>query len=358
MRKLFVIDKNRNDDYSKELLCAFEKISASEGKAESISLDQLDSSIEGKDVVISNGLIDEWHNKLKRLGCVSIVFDALKEFAPLADIVIDHRANNKSANYGTEQYSLTGNPKFDFNAVADLVKKLSWDTDFWGLGYGQIKSKTLTENVYHKVEHYARANDIKFLEFLCDADDQQNIFTAEKLGFHLGDIRITFDVKGKRVDMEPLPEGMHYGIAEERHIDELKRISKDLYKISRYYYDGHFDKQKVSEFYNAWVEKAVRGTFDHICYCVFEGDKPIGFATFRYLTPGNALFGLGAFSNEYQGLQLGRKLFRHVININAEEKGITYVTSTTQGRNYMTQRMHQSIDFRTASIELWFHKWL
>ncbi|MCW3127533.1 MAG: putative acetyltransferase [Bacteroidetes bacterium] len=360
MKKLFVSDKNRGDDYANELAYAYEKLKAAEGNLDIITPAGLNEGLlEEKqiDVVISNGLTAEWHNVLKSKGYVSIVFDTLDPYEQLADIVIDYKANNSTVNYGTAQFSLMSNPAFDFAPVADLVKKLQWDTEFWGYGVGNIKSKTLTENIYYKSEKAARESGINVLEYLCSCDDRESLRTAEDLGFHLSDIRLTFDMKAVKIKIDPLPEGLTYGLAEERHIPELIDISKDLYRESRYYFDGGFDKKRVSDFYNIWVGNAVKGTFDHLCYCIFDGDRPVGFATFRHYGPQTGYIGLAGFTNVNKGQGLGKKLFSHLIN-ESVDKGMTKMVTATQGRNYTAQRLFQSIGFKTCLAELWYHKWL
>ena len=360
MQKLFVIDKDRTDDYGKELLFALEKSKASDEKVAFIYSEDLKLSLlqeKNIDVLISNGLSVEWHYTLRGWGCVSIVFDVLDTYVSLADIVIDHKANNQISNFGTSDFSLFDNPNFNFNEIANLVKKLDWDTDFFGLGVGYVSSRNLTENIYQKINKFSTVNDIRILEYLCNCHDRRSVIAAERQGFHFVDIRLTFEVKTKEMQLEALPEGFSYGIAEPTHIEELKRIGSNIYKDSRYYFDGNFDIQKINEFYRGWVEKAVLGTFDHICYCIFKGDQPVGFSTLRYSKHESASIGLVGFSEDFQGLGLGKKLMNHVID-ECAKKGVKKIFVVTQGRNYTAQRLYQAAGFKTFSTELWYHKWL
>jgi GNAT superfamily N-acetyltransferase len=359
MKKLFVLDKDREDDYSKELLYALEKAKATVPDVEFIYLDQLRLSLlqeKHVDVVISNGMTPEWHYTLKGLGCVSIVFDVQDTYVPLSDIVIDPKANNKIGNFGTSDYSLLDNPNFDFNDISNLVKKLAWDTDFFGFGIGYISSRNLTDNIYNKVHKFAVDNDVRVLEYLCNCHDQESVRVAEKQDFHFVDIRLTFEITPKPIH-EEMPDGFTMGVAQPSHIKELRRLSSNLYKNSRYYFDGNFDPEKVDEFYQSWTEKAVLGTFDNVCYCVFKDDKPVGFSTLRFHDAVSANFGLSGFLPEFQGLGLARKVFNHSINACAE-RGIKKLFTVTQGRNYGSQRLFQSVGFKTYSTELWYHKWL
>jgi dTDP-4-amino-4,6-dideoxy-D-galactose acyltransferase len=360
MQKLFVIDKGRVDDYGKELLYALEKAKVSDIKADFIYADQLELNMlqeRNVDVLISNGLSPEWHYILKGLGCVSIVFDVLHSFVTLADIVIDHKANNQISNFGTSDFSLFDNPNFNFNEIANLVKKLAWDTDFFGVGVGYVSSRNLTENIYKKIHKFSHSNDVKILEYLCNCHDRESVQVAERQGFHFVDIRLTFEVKTKQIDQEALSEGFTYGLGKSEHIEELKKVGSNIYKDSRYYFDGHFDHQKINEFYRGWIEKAILGTFDDLCYCIFKGDRPIGFCTLRYTKQEAANIGLVGFSEDFQGLGLGKKLMNHVINESAA-KNIKKIFVVTQGRNYTAQRLYQSAGFKTFSTELWYHKWL
>lgn len=118
------------DDYGKDLLYALEKAKTHNTKADFIYVNQLKLSLLQEkriDVLISNGLSAEWYYTLKGLGCVSIVFDVLDDFISLADIVIDHKANNQISNFGTSDFSL-----FDIR-ISILMRSLIWQKNSSGI---------------------------------------------------------------------------------------------------------------------------------------------------------------------------------------------------------------------------------
>jgi ribosomal protein S18 acetylase RimI-like enzyme len=349
MKKIFVADRQRDDDYSRELSRFYDYITSREGEVDRIDiLDLSDTLIKdrGPDLIISGGLSAEWHAILTGEGIVSVVLGPYKEFGALADIVIDYKGDHADGTINT-----------DYRGVTDLVRKLDWDTDFWGLGIGSIKAPVITQSICTRIESFAAANDIKMLEYLCSSSDRDSIVTLEDHHYHCSDIRVTLEAMARMSVIEPLSEGMTFGVAEPRHIDALRRISDDLYTQSRYYFDSHFDRGKVNELYNTWVEKAVLGTFDHLCYCVFHDGVPVGFATFRDTGSGTANIGLVGVSEKYKGLGLGKKMIGNLISESAG-RGFTHITTVTQGRNLWAQRLYQSAGFKTKAVQLWYHKWL
>ena len=360
MKKLFLTTEKRADDYANELKVAYEQARANspndtqELSSENLSLAFIER--EKPEVIISNGLAPEQHFMLKGLGIVSIVFDEQSTYERLADIVIDYKANNQIGNFGTAKFSLFDNPNFNFTEIANLVKLLPWDTNFFGFGVGYVSSRNLTENIYKRVSGFVKQNNIRLLEYLCNCHDRESVKVAEQHRFQFTDIRLTFDCKATATQAVAMPAGFHFGLAEKKHVRALQDCSADLYKDSRYYFDGNFEESKLNDFYQGWVEKAVLGTFDHLCYCIFDGDVPAGFCTIRNATNNTAIIGLVGFAKKYQGIGLGTKLLQQVIYA-CYEKGQEKIYVVTQGRNYGAQRLYQSAGFKTYSTELWYHKW-
>ncbi len=352
MKKL-IITSTRTDDYTAQLALAQALLRGAdrldEGQSEAIRDARYD-------VVIAPAISTDLIEALQAMNTVVVILGPMALYSSVADIVIDYRAGSAQGRFAGPAFSLD-HPDFDFIGLTDLAKKLEWDTDFWGYGIGSLRTKELTSNVYAKVRQAMLSEDIRMLEYLCSLEDRDSVRTAELHGFNLTDIRVTFEVKTRAIDIDALPIGLSYGIAEPRHIPELIRLSTDLYRDSRYYFDGNFDHSRISRLYNTWVEKAVLGTFDHICYCIFEGDLPLGFVTIRHLQRGRASIGLVGLGQENKGKGLGKKLCSYVIN-QCLAKGIGVITTVTQGRNTNAIRLYESVGFRTGKMELWYHKWL
>lgn len=358
MNKLFVFQKGKNPDYEPELLSAFNKCDRKNEKINlgGIKVDDLDKKSVG--VVVSSGLPKEWYFILKGLNIVSITFGGIDKYLNLSDIVIDYKSLNNNRYFTGPNYSIRNNPEIDFEEISDLITKLDWDSRFWGFSVGYLSSKHLTENIIYRIEEVIKKNKFRLVEYLCNCHDSRSVKTAEKYGFHFTDIRLSFEKALNTEEDILLPDKVVFAKAKAKDILRLKEISEGLYRDSRYFFDDNFDRSKVREFYQCWIERAVLGKFDDACYCLYEKGLPLGFCSVKYnFVSKTANIGLFGVSSKYQGRGLG-KLLLYTLFDKLKDEGINKVFVVTQGRNYAAQRLYQSAGFRTQATELWYHKWL
>jgi dTDP-4-amino-4,6-dideoxy-D-galactose acyltransferase len=355
MKTLFVFNDETND-YTQEVNLAFKRLSV-ESSVESIRLNLLTiSMLKSKEIVIVIGdqIPLNWIVILKELHIVSIVFGEALEYYHKGDIVIDFKGTDSAKSFSGEFFSMN-NSDFNFEEVASLVSHLKWDSNFFGFPIAYIGSRYLSENIQSLIEYFVKKNRIKLIEYLCNCHDDLSVHVAEKNGFHFTDIRLTFELSLQKHTVGT--SGSHnIGLAEENHIKSLRLSTNDMYKHSRYFYDGNFKVDKINSFYSEWIEKAVLGKFDHECYCIFENNEPIAFCTIRY-NKDTANIGLFGVTNGYAGKGLGKILLDDVV-FRMKQKGLKQIFVVTQGRNYGAQRLYQSAGFRTFSTELWYHKWI
>lgn len=363
MKKLFIFQDNPLNEYYRELDCLYNICRKSNlDQTRRVLLDEVsadylvDNSI---DVVISNGLPKEWYLITKGLKIVTITLDDLEKYRNFSDIVIDFKSLDNNRYFTGSEYSICNNidMEADFLEIINLIVKMEWDSNFWGCNVAFLSSRHLTENIIVQINKFIRKENIRLVEYLCNCHDNRSVIIAEQHGFHFTDIRLSFEkVLNEKKDVT-LDKGITFDKATEKDISTLKDISFDLYKDSRYFFDTNFDVNKAREFYQSWVIKAVLGTFDDECFCLYAKDEPVGFCTIKYGISASANIGLFGLSKEYQGKGLSRKLLTLVLNELINKK-ISRVTVVTQGRNYLAQRLYQKAGFLTRSTELWYHKWI
>lgn len=357
MNKLFLFP-TPGSCYASELECAFARHDASP-TVRRLAVDNLsvnflvDNEVQ---VVVSNGLPKEWFYIFRGLAIVSIVIEDIREYHELADIVIDHRSSDTNKYFTGQSFSLVDNSAFDIREITDLVSLLEWDTDFFGFPVAFLSCRYLSPSIVAQSDRFIRQNSIRLVEYLCNCHDDRSVKLAEQEDYHFTDIRLTFDIRLRA--KQTIGAAPHrFGAASPADVDHLKQLTESMYKDSRYFYDGHFEIAKLNTFYANWIEKAVHGTFDDECLCLFDGGSPIGFCTIKYLGAASASIGLFGMDARFAGKGLAKTLLSNVFNQLIDKK-VEYVTVVTQGRNYAAQRLYQSMGFRTQSTQLWYHKWM
>lgn len=355
MKKLIVCN-NLDDKYVNQIFYAHNRLRKI-GKIEKILLNELtvDYLIDNKiKIVIANQLPLDWVYTLKGMKIVSLVLGKDYLYNNKADIAIDFLGSDSIKHFSGKFYSLE-NTAFNFEEVSGIIRLLDWDSFFFGFPISLVGSKYLTENIQLLIEDFAKSNQLKLIQYLCNCHDDISVKVAEENRYHFTDIRLTFQYKFPAV-LKTFINDTSCRLANESHIVDLISMTEDLYKDSRYFYDGNFDLTKINHFYSEWLIKAIKGTFDHECYAWFIKEKPVAFCTVRYSSDNQANVGLFGVHKDYSGKGYGKKLLLSVIEILAKKR-VMNLEVVTQGRNYAAQRLYQSVGFKTKETELWYHKW-
>jgi len=197
MEKLFVFQDEAEEDYRKELECAF-NICKHEKKAQRVNLNEIAAEHLEKspvDVVISNRLPIEWYLILRGLKIVTITLDSNEDNRNHSDITIDYKSDDILKYFTGESHSICRNGyRVDyFVEIFNLATVLQWDSQFFGFPVAYLSSRHLTESVVYRVEKFVKEKDIKLVEYKCDCHDRRSVRIAEKEGYEFKDIRLTYE---------------------------------------------------------------------------------------------------------------------------------------------------------------------
>ena len=243
--------------------------------------------------------------------------------------------------------------------ILSLVTKLEWDSAFFGFGVGRITCLRLTESIEARVRQKAADQNLRFIEFRCGSGDRLSVTTAEAHRYSLADTRVTFELKDPRANGDDSNRKLHIAVAREEDIDALVSIGSDLYRDSRYYFDGGFEEETLRAFYGTWIRNGVLGTLDDFALALYDNGCPIGFCTVKLQRGHSAAGRIGLFglSRDHHGMGLGAAFLRASVEWLAKD-GVTSLEVVTQGRNVAAQRLYQRAGFLTKRVELTYHKWL
>ena len=237
-------------------------------------------------------------------------------------------------------------------------KLLEWDSEIFGVTMAAVNTPNLTPEMMPLINRKVAEQKIRFLQYLCDCKDLESIHQAETAGFHFVDVRLTFQKILLPSDFMPEKKpGIQFGLATPAHIPAIIEMSTDLYQDFRYCVDTQFPREKVDTFYHTWLSNAVYGKYDHLCYCLFMDDKPIGYCTIRFTDSHTASLGLFGITSAHQRKSLGNYLLQ-LTCADLFKKGYKEVHVVTQGKNIGAQRTYQGNGFKILSVDMWYHKWL
>ncbi len=237
-------------------------------------------------------------------------------------------------------------------AALETCRILDWDTQFFGMRIAQAIVPFRSDETAQAVLEWCRTTRIACLYYLVPCGDIQSISLAEKSGFHLVDIRLTFEL-GHRGGIPPTASSQ-IRPSQPGDIPALREIARQVYRNTRFFNDGNFPVHLCKELYMTWIEKSCQGYADMVWVASPEND-PVGFIT-CHLENGSGQIGLLGIhpNNHHQGW--GKQLVRSALEWFGEQH-CTSIKVVTQGNNYAAQKLYGQCGFHLASVELWYHRW-
>lgn len=238
------------------------------------------------------------------------------------------------------------------------IQRLDWESSFFHKEIYRLhlgKTDTL-ETMGEKLDQV----EADLVECLISAENFSQLTALYARGFCLVDIRYTLTLQFDGEWIKSFNRESLQGVFRQATIEDislLKQGVSGLYKTGRFYNDAHFSKKSVETFYQAWLEKAVHGTFDHECYVYYDGESLVGFVSAQYNSDALcAKVGLVGICEPFQGKGYGKIVLLSILH-QFFEKGIQRVEVVAQGNNIPAIRLYEGFGFKTETIDFWLHRW-
>ena len=138
---------------------------------------------------------------------------------------------------------------------ANPCVELPWDTQFFGRRVARVRGHTLTPARAAAVDAWSRRTGTALLYFLAAADDPATTRAAEDAGFHLVEVRMTFECEIDRAPGPTAPPVRPYAPAD---LPALRRLALGSYADSRFY-QYHIPREAY-ELLDVWTQKVCRDT--------------------------------------------------------------------------------------------------
>jgi dTDP-4-amino-4,6-dideoxy-D-galactose acyltransferase len=230
---------------------------------------------------------------------------------------------------------------------------LPWDSEFFGVRIARAASAQLSPDIRDRLLKWCAAERIALLYFLADPLPD-TIREAERAGFALMDVKIALSMPAAEMAKAPADDAVRPARPED--LAALRALTRQAHRDSRFFADGRIPEERAAELFARWLERDCAVGDSGYAAVVDDGAGAEGYVTGKITAPGVGQIGLLAVGERARGRGLGQALLgaagRWFV-----ARGVQEVRVVTQGRNLAAQRLYQRVGFRTASLQLWYHKW-
>jgi dTDP-4-amino-4,6-dideoxy-D-galactose acyltransferase len=238
---------------------------------------------------------------------------------------------------------------------------LEFDSRLFSVGIGRVSATELTDELAMSCCDWADENSVQCLYYLCSASDSTSIQIADRYGFQLADVRLTFSISPAGIDVDGPTESRIPADIEVRpyrtaDLPFLLPIASTSYVDTRFYQDPHFNRKACDRLYEIWLEKSCNG-YANAVLVADNGREPVGFITCHLTADDAGNIGLVGVSDTAKGRGIGRALVQAALDW-FEQQSRSYITVVTQERNVAAQKLYQRCGFSLQDTDLWFHRWL
>ncbi len=240
----------------------------------------------------------------------------------------------------------------EMGAARPLCSFLEWDSNFFARRIARLHAPRLDRQTVADATRWCHEKRIDCLYFLAEFDHAETCRLAEANDFHFVDERVTYECRVAPPQGRTSAAAVRLGLEED--LKQLRPIARHSHRDSRFYFDGHFDREQCDLLYETWIENSFRGFAQAVLVAEWEG-APAAYLTCHH-QGAESQIGLVGVSAACQGKGLGSTLVQAFLAW-SRERGAARAKVVTQGRNVGAQRLYQKNGFALASAQLWYHRW-
>ena len=230
---------------------------------------------------------------------------------------------------------------------------LAWDTEFWGRPIARVGAASVTPDSVRAIDAWCSYHAVACVYLLLDGMDSASTLAAERGGFFLTDVRVTFraDLHNRTTQARP-----NVRPAQPRDREPLADLARVGHDTTRFFHDPHFDRERCGELYGRWMLSSLDGGAAAVLVAEADGVL-VGYVTCELDEDGDVgRIGLIAVAESTRRQGVGQELCEAAFDW-FKEQGAESAEIVTQGRNLAGQRVFQRAGAHADTLELWFHKW-
>ncbi|WP_208642922.1 dTDP-4-amino-4,6-dideoxy-D-galactose acyltransferase [Rahnella woolbedingensis] len=231
-------------------------------------------------------------------------------------------------------------------SLRGVLEPLIWESEFF-----RLKSARLTPDAAATDITSQALDGYALVQAKVDASQIQDLDALAALGFRLAEGETDVGIAVGPQDIS-LPAGR---LAAPEDIADVVSIARQAFRLSRFRAPW-YQPDDSARFYAMWAEKAVLGTFDHLClWADDEQGNGLGFVTLRRVSEDEVRIGLLAVRPECQGQGAGKKLMAAAKKWCAEQ-GVTRLYVATQTGNLAALNLYLASGGKVTRTAYWLYR--
>jgi dTDP-4-amino-4,6-dideoxy-D-galactose acyltransferase len=248
----------------------------------------------------------------------------------------------------------TLHPAAGASTAAVELRRLEWDTDFFGALMGKIErvaaanAETL-EHDLRRVLDAARTEGYAHLIFRADGSDLESADAAARAGMRLVDVGIDSTFTHGRAPLPALSTELAVRPAVPEDLPVMRELAASAFTLSRFSADPFFSDTQVQDFHRQWVTNLCNGLAQAVLVCEVEG-RPAGFVSCA-MNDDEGRIPLIATDGAHRRLGLGRALVAASLHWFAGA-GARVSHVKTQAHNYPALGLYHRAGFNVSHAEL------
>ncbi len=228
------------------------------------------------------------------------------------------------------------------------IKKLQWDSSFFGYEVGKIDISSSTEFDWKKFKDLSK--EFKLI-YVFSKDE----ILVEKL--KLVDVKITFYKKLGNINFgDTEDENIVLFDISKHNYEKLKELSILSGKYSRFNLDENFSNEEFRKLYLQWIDKTLNDTINSDILIYLEKGEILGFITLENKNKILPNIGLVAVSNNARGKGVGTRLIESCQR-RAFKENLNQIQVVTQKQNIAAVRLYEKCGFEMDSLFYISHFW-
>lgn len=241
--------------------------------------------------------------------------------------------------------------------MSSSIKKLSWDTKFFGWKTGSVSLSSPVESEIHNFITEGVKQNFSLLYVFLPGKYSRRKKVLSQHGGVLVDEKVSYKRRLLSDDIRTFSPDPHiHSYFHRKTTKQLNRLACEAGHMSRFYKDHRIPRMLYKKLYETWLKKSLNGKIADNVLVYQDKDAILGFITYQ-IQDSVGKIGLVAVSRKTRGKAIGTKLMRQVF-YELKQRKIKSVYVVTQLGNKSACAFYVKNGYYVYKKEYVFHFWL